>query len=320
MRRLGFLAAGLALMVAGCATSAPHTQAPKQPGAVDLTGKWSGIWMGYGINTIPREVTASADLTQRGSQGYGRLILDGTAASESIPLDIRETGLGGSRVFFDVSGYDVSMVHELGARVFQVDFKVDGDRMIGYVRDVDPPIRIVLEREKAQPMAQAPVAPPAPATAPPPPPPPPPMAAAPPVPQPAPESPAAMTPPPAETARPATNEFAVVPELSSVGFDFDKADIRPSDTAVLDGNAQWLKDNDLLVLIEGHADERGTNEYNLALGERRAKAVRDHLVARGIAADRLTTVSYGEERPVCTESNEACWKRNRRADFLVRPR
>src|SRR5262245_43398940 len=195
MRRLGFLAAGLALMVAGCATSAPHTQAPKQPGAVDLTGKWSGIWMGYGINTIPREVTASADLTQRGSQGYGRLILDGTAASESIPLDIRETGLGGSRVFFDVSGYDMTMVHELGARVFQVDFKVDGDRMIGYVRDVDPPVRIVLEREKPQSLAQAPVAPPAPAT--PPPPPAPPVAAAPPVPQPAPE-PAAMAPPPAE--------------------------------------------------------------------------------------------------------------------------
>src|SRR5262245_35955515 len=124
MRRLGFLAAGLALMVAGCATSASQTQAPRQPSAVDLTGRSSGIWMGYGINAIPREVTASADLTQHGSQGYGRLVLDGTAASETVPLEIRETGLGGSRVFFDVSGSDMTMVHELGARLFQIDFRV----------------------------------------------------------------------------------------------------------------------------------------------------------------------------------------------------
>ncbi|HSE65346.1 MAG TPA: peptidoglycan-associated lipoprotein Pal [Gemmatimonadales bacterium] len=108
--------------------------------------------------------------------------------------------------------------------------------------------------------------------------------------------------------------------VAMIHFDFDKADIRPSEAAILDLNAQWLKDNDLIVLIEGHCDERGTNEYNLALGERRAKAARDHLVSRGIAADRITAVSYGEERPLCTENAEGCWRRNRRADFLVRPK
>jgi peptidoglycan-associated lipoprotein len=74
----------------------------------------------------------------------------------------------------------------------------------------------------------------------------------------------------------------------------------------------------VLVLIEGHCDERGTNAYNLALGERRAKATHDYLVKRGVAAARITTVSYGEERPVCSQHNEACWSRNRRAHFLTK--
>ena len=73
-----------------------------------------------------------------------------------------------------------------------------------------------------------------------------------------------------------------------------------------------------LLLIEGHADERGTNEYNLALGERRAKATRDYLVSVGIDAGRITVISYGEERPTCTEKAEACWAKNRRAHFLVK--
>jgi|GEM_PF-544397 len=317
MRRLGLLAAGLALMVAGCATSTPPQQSP----AVDLTGRWSGMWMGHGINSIPREVGASADLTQRGARGFGRLVMDGTAAAETMPLSIREAGAGGSRVFFDVSGSDVVMSHEIGPEVFRLDFKVtDPDRMVGYVRGAEPPIRVVLEREKPRPMAEAPVAaPPAPTPAAPPAPAPPPAVAAAPPPTPTPPAPEPAAPPPAETARPAPKDFAAVPELRSVHFDFDKADIRPSEAAILDGNAQWLKGNDLLVLVEGHCDERGTNEYNLALGERRAKAVRDHLVSRGIAAERITTVSYGEERPVCTEAAEDCWRRNRRADMLVRP-
>ncbi|HXG05286.1 MAG TPA: peptidoglycan-associated lipoprotein Pal, partial [Candidatus Binatia bacterium] len=120
--------------------------------------------------------------------------------------------------------------------------------------------------------------------------------------------------------RPRPGEFRPVPELKDIYFDFDRYEIRPGDAAVLDANAAWLKQNDLLVLIEGHADERGTNTYNLALGERRAKAAMNYLVAQGVAAARLTIISYGEERPACTAHEEACWARNRRARFLVRPR
>jgi peptidoglycan-associated lipoprotein len=132
-----------------------------------------------------------------------------------------------------------------------------------------------------------------------------------------------------ETARPATataprpepQEFRAVPELKAIYFDFDKYDIRPDDAKILDGNAAWLKQNaGLLVLIEGHCDERGTNEYNLALGERRAKATMNYLVSQGVQASRITVISYGEERPVCTEKNEACWSKNRRSQFLVKPR
>ena len=131
---------------------------------------------------------------------------------------------------------------------------------------------------------------------------------------------AATTPSSPATARPAVKDFAAVPELKDIFFDFDKYDIRPADAATLDANAQWLKSNDTLVLIEGHCDERGTNEYNLALGERRAKSTMNYLVSQGVQANRITIISYGEERPQCTEHNEACWAKNRRAHFLVKPR
>jgi peptidoglycan-associated lipoprotein len=112
-----------------------------------------------------------------------------------------------------------------------------------------------------------------------------------------------------------------VPELQDVFFDFDKYDIRPADTRTLDANAAWLKSNpNHLVLIEGHADERGTNEYNLALGERRAKSTMNYLVSQGVQANRVTIISYGEERPTCMEKSEGCWAKNRRAHFLVKPR
>jgi peptidoglycan-associated lipoprotein len=115
-------------------------------------------------------------------------------------------------------------------------------------------------------------------------------------------------------------EFRVIEELQDVHFDFDRYDIRPGDAKILDENASWMKANPrYLILIEGHADERGTNEYNLALGERRAKSAMNYLVARGVAAARMTIISYGEERPLCTERNERCWARNRRAHFLVKP-
>jgi peptidoglycan-associated lipoprotein len=123
------------------------------------------------------------------------------------------------------------------------------------------------------------------------------------------------------TARPAPSEFAAVADLKDINFDFDKYDIRPGDAKTLDGNAGWLKSNpNHLVLIEGHCDERGTNEYNLALGERRAKSTMNYLVSQGVQASRITIISYGEERPACTQKTEECWAKNRRAHFLVKPR
>jgi peptidoglycan-associated lipoprotein len=118
---------------------------------------------------------------------------------------------------------------------------------------------------------------------------------------------------------PSPKEFVESAALRDVFFDFDKYDVRPADKGTLDENAKWLKSNQsALLLIEGHTDERGTNEYNLALGERRAKATRDYLVSVGIDAGRITVISYGEERPVCAEKTEACWAKNRRAHFLVK--
>jgi peptidoglycan-associated lipoprotein len=132
---------------------------------------------------------------------------------------------------------------------------------------------------------------------------------------------AAPTPSPAQPARPAVRDFAAVPELQDIYFDFDKYDIRPADTKTLDANASWLKSNpNHLILIEGHCDERGTNEYNLALGERRAKSTMNYLVSQGVQANRITIISYGEERPSCTDKTEACWAKNRRSHFLVKPR
>jgi peptidoglycan-associated lipoprotein len=118
---------------------------------------------------------------------------------------------------------------------------------------------------------------------------------------------------------PSPKEFVESAALRDVYFDFDRYDIRSGDKGTLDENAKWLKTNQsALLLIEGHCDERGTNEYNLALGERRAKATRDYLVSVGIDSGRITVISYGEERPVCTEKTEACWAKNRRAHFLVK--
>jgi peptidoglycan-associated lipoprotein len=125
--------------------------------------------------------------------------------------------------------------------------------------------------------------------------------------------------PPAPAPRPAPAEFKSIPDLRDVFFDFDKATIRPDAARTLDTNIGWLKANSsALILIEGHCDERGTNAYNLVLGERRAKATQDYLVARGVAPARITIVSYGEERPACTARNEACWAQNRRAHFLTK--
>src|SRR5262249_28873554 len=122
------------------------------------------------------------------------------------------------------------------------------------------------------------------------------------------------------TARPQPGSFRPTTELKDVHFDFDKYDIRSGDTKTLDANAAWLKSNTtMLLLIEGHRDERATNEYNLALGERRAKATINYLISQGVAQNRVSIIPYGEERPVCTDHDEACWAKNRRAHFLVKP-
>jgi peptidoglycan-associated lipoprotein len=104
----------------------------------------------------------------------------------------------------------------------------------------------------------------------------------------------------------------------SVLFAFDQSSLDDRAKTILKGQAAWLQMNrGVAVTLEGHCDERGTREYNLALGARRAAAVMDYLVSLGITADRLKTVSFGKERPVCEQSNEACWARNRRSVSLI---
>ena len=119
--------------------------------------------------------------------------------------------------------------------------------------------------------------------------------------------------------RPAPSEFSEVRDLADIHFDFDRYDIRAEHVTILDANAAWLKANaNSLVLIEGHCDARGTNEYNVALGDRRAKATMNYLVAHGVKSTRISVISYGEERPTCATDDEACWAKNRRAHFLLK--
>ena len=106
--------------------------------------------------------------------------------------------------------------------------------------------------------------------------------------------------------------------LKDIGFNFDSADLSETARATLKANAEWLKANpSARVQIEGHCDERGTAEYNMALGAKRAQAAMDYLSTLGVAANRLSTISYGEEIPVCKEHNEDCWVKNRRARFVT---
>jgi len=108
--------------------------------------------------------------------------------------------------------------------------------------------------------------------------------------------------------------------LKDVFFDYDRYDLRGDAREVLRANADWLKKNpSARVEIEGHCDERGTSEYNLALGAKRAQSAKDYLATLGIAGDRLSTISYGEEIPVCKQASEDCWRQNRRARFVIIP-
>jgi peptidoglycan-associated lipoprotein len=120
-------------------------------------------------------------------------------------------------------------------------------------------------------------------------------------------------------ARPVPSEFSESATLGDIFFEFDKYNISAVAAQTLDENLRWLKSHPrYLVLIEGHADERGTNEYNLSLGERRAKSAANYFASHGVSATRVTIVSYGEERPQCSERTEPCWAKNRRARFLVK--
>jgi peptidoglycan-associated lipoprotein len=125
--------------------------------------------------------------------------------------------------------------------------------------------------------------------------------------------------PPPPPAGPSEEEQAIAAiQQENIYFEFDKSTLTPVAQETLTRKAELLrKFPNLAVTIEGHADERGTNEYNLALGDRRAESAKAFLVQLGIEASRMTTISYGEERPVCTEHTEECWAKNRRGVFVV---
>lgn len=128
-------------------------------------------------------------------------------------------------------------------------------------------------------------------------------------------APAAQQPAPAPVT-PTPSDWNI--SQNSIYFEFDKSTLTPMAQDTLMRHAAWLRENaDVTVTIEGHCDDRGTNEYNLALGDRRADSAKAFLVDLGIAASRLTTISYGEERPLCMEQNEECWAKNRRGHFAI---
>ncbi len=106
--------------------------------------------------------------------------------------------------------------------------------------------------------------------------------------------------------------------LGDVFFDYDESTVRDDARAALQGNAEWLKRwTSTRITVEGHCDSRGSSEYNLGLGERRATAVREYLASLGIAGDRVTAVSKGKEQPFCRDETESCWSQNRRGHFII---
>ena len=286
MRRVGLLLIVVALVATGCgllmadtpagppepspvmgahgAAVRPPLPKPRPRPVVDISGKWSGTWRSYDVMGVVRTEDATADFLQQGTQGTGRFVLHTTGVAAGVPVEVRNAGLTGVLVRFEVSGSKVLMRHELSSRLLTVDFEVEGDRMIGSVRGAEPEVRVVLTRLR-RPVAAAPPA--SVATAPPPPPSSP--LTAPPALPPAPgalEPPttpqriaAAPAPPPepmpAEPARPAPKEFIEIAAVKPIYFDFDKYDIRPGDAKILAANVEWLKTNATVpVLIEGHCD------------------------------------------------------------------
>ena len=107
-------------------------------------------------------------------------------------------------------------------------------------------------------------------------------------------------------------------QLSSVYYGYDSSLVDSAAAGALQGNAEFIKTKSQAVTVEGHCDERGTNEYNMALGARRAQSAKNYLINLGVDASMMRTISYGESKPVCTSSSESCWSQNRRADFRKR--
>ena len=163
-------------------------------------------------------------------------------------------------------------------------------------------------KKKIEPPTPGPTPPPAAETKPTPPPAPPPA--------PAPPKP---TPPTEDEifAKKTLEQLNEEKPLGDVFFALDSVELTEEARGILTKNLEWMKRwTSTKVMIEGHADSRGTNEYNLALAEKRADAVRDYLTSLGLAAERMTVVSKGEEQPACTEETEACWQQNRRSTFI----
>jgi peptidoglycan-associated lipoprotein len=124
-------------------------------------------------------------------------------------------------------------------------------------------------------------------------------------------------PPPPPPAASLTDEELFAKNVKDVYFDYDSDAIRPDQQSSVQGDAQFLgQHTNILITIEGHCDERGSTEYNLALGDRRANSVKNALTQAGLSASRVKTISYGKEKPFCTESNETCWQQNRRGHFV----
>lgn len=125
-------------------------------------------------------------------------------------------------------------------------------------------------------------------------------------------------PPPPPPAPTETDEQAFARNVKDIFFDYDKYDVRAGDQQALQGGAEFLKSHpNIKITIEGHCDERGSTEYNLALGDNRANATKTVLVQLGVPADSIRTISYGKEKPFCSETNEQCWQQNRRAHFVM---
>ncbi len=124
-------------------------------------------------------------------------------------------------------------------------------------------------------------------------------------------------PPPPPPPPSLTDQQLFAQNVKDIYFDYDKSDIRSGDQASLQADAQFLQQHpNIHITIEGHCDERGSTEYNLALGTNRADAVKNALIQSGVSGDRIKTISYGKEKPFCTESNESCWQQNRVGHFV----